>query len=304
MMFGDNNEDNLTQRNIIFREIIERDKKNKEKQKNTNAHLEEVTMLMSDFSSLFSEIADEKFGDDEIKRNHYFRNNGMNIAPGRIYTSDMITRGEYHKEGDIYRPVDYTDQLFDLQKMGEKYIKLPEIQHNYFDFLFINTHCYLFAQMARNINGFKLSSPLNGWRYNFWNMITGNYLLSLFLGYLTSGFVLFPLLIYLSSILDFVPGKMIAVFLLFVKIIREVWYWFKNNVFKIRFRPKEVFLNLVDILDYLNFGVVEPLRLQNMMGKVEFPPYISIIISRLIKDNPELFDTRNLDLAKVYKWQE
>lgn len=70
-------------------------------------------------------------------------------------------------------------------------------------------------------------------------------------------------------------------------------------------RLKENIEKLLDGLSYLENEIIEPQKLQNMINElIILPPYINIIVSRMVKRNSELFDTNYRKFAKLYMYRK
>jgi len=302
------NEDEIqSQEDKILNDILERSNKNKIPKDVIEENIGYVTDIIEDFKSLFNSISTKKYPDDEDRQKLYFNDNIYgNIAPRHIYLEEDLNFGEVKKDYDNhFIPVDYKFESSSLQSSAEDYIKNPGIQHNFLDFLYIYVTCYLYAQEIKNIVGFKLMFPHVGWRYNFWRYFLGNYFASAFLGLITSGFVIFPIIIYLFSTVDklveYVAIPIIFSVLLLIKILLSI-YFLITGIFKKKDKIKTNFLKLIEVLDYMGNNVIQPQKLKTIIEEIDYlPPYINIIISRMINTNPDLFDNNRNQFINLYQ---
>ena len=142
-----------------------------------------------------------------------------------------------------------------------------------------------------NLLGFKYINGINGWRYNFWGYITGNYFYSLILGSITSGFILFPILTFVFS---YVKNFEWMAFLFFILFSYKVLKFFINYILsKFNFKTEQTkkLLNLIDCLNYLSSNeIIQPSKLKELTSRIEnIPAPISILISQ-IQNNEDILN--------------
>ena len=297
----------LTQRTKILNDITERDCRNNCSSEVLKEHYDVVSDVLFDLNCIFTEVSNKKDEDKNRVSAYFFPANDENVSPKNLSDDVQDVKGELYKGGDCFHPITYDYILDDLQRSGELYIKHEEIQHNFLDYLYIKATCYLYAQTIRNKVGFKLVFPHAGWRYNFYCKHIGNNILSVILGFLSSGFILFPLLIYVFAVWGernsfFIVPLLLGVLLLLYKIVSSVFFLVKDVVFKKEYPYQTYFKKFVTIVLYLNNNIIEPQRLKELAKENDLlPPYIHVIISRMIRNNPELFDTQQEIFNDLYQ---
>lgn len=267
----------LTQREFLEHVI----KDNATKLKSSKEDYEQVLSILDDFKFNICQSIEEI--NKKAVENTYYNNN--NIVPYfSKFREDEIT---LVKSGYLYhRKInDYLYAIENLSMAISMYIKYPLLHCSQLNSFFVILFFYLKMHFFGNYYGYKILNSTSGWRYNLWGYLFGPW--ALLVGTLTSGFILFPILITLGFIysvekLFYLP--VIAGFLLTYKVTRfifDIAYYklgFKNNIQK-RLLP------YAQIFDYLNNNVLQPKKLSEMAAKIDdLPASINIIISYMNND--------------------
>lgn len=213
-----------------------------------------------------------------------------NIFP---YWSKLKKDGiEFEKDGEIYirRSDDYkycTDCCIDAISL---YVKHPVLHCDELSNLLLTLYFVLHKRYLFNYLGFKFIPRINGWRYNFWGALTGNYRTALILGTLTSGYILFPLLAFIilakseNNITEAIAGWLGILFA--YKIIKLVILWFLS-LFNIRSARTQKIINFLKCYDYITLNdMLQPSKLKELSSIIDdLPAPVSILISQVQNNN-------------------
>ena len=282
----------LTQREFLEQVIAENSKKTNSSQEDYEKALSALEEMKDNLCYSIRDISEKAVKNVEYDEDNIFPHFGK-------FREEDTT---WVKDGDSYRRKieEYQEAVEDFLKAVSTYIKCPHLHCSQLNSLLVVLFFYLKLRFFGNYYGYKILNPTSGWRYNLWGYLCGHW--SLLVGTLTSGFILFPILIALGFI--YPPEKVlylpiIAGFLLVYKVARFIFdfaYYklgFKNNI-------QKRLLHYAQIDDYLNNDVLQPKKLIEMASKIEdLPASINIIISYM--DNDENIAYNNYgEFLKLY----
>lgn len=260
---------------------------------------EEYDLQINNYVAIKEKINDA-FGniDSKISSNiDNFRNIFPNFAS--IRTNDI----EYENCGGLYirKHENYSDAICELLDAITLYLKTPIIHCKELNSLFITFYLYFKDRYYSNFFGFKLMNCTSGWRYNLWGCLTGNVGLSVILGMLTSGFVLFPILIYLPFLFKMQELAVIPTLLLIYKIARtlfDVIYYklgFKNSIQK-KITPFAFLYKYV-----IDNKVLQYSKLKELSSNVDdLPASISLLIENMKSEN-DMIDHDFYEFLSLYR---
>lgn len=262
---------------------------------------EELTNQLLAFDELKGKIRQTVIEIDENVGSKLF---GGNVFP---YFSLIIKEGiEYINNAGVYERnhQTYQEAINRWLDAVSIYIRNPLLHCSELTSLFLVFFFWLKERFFSNFYGFKLLNPTCGWRYNFWGTFIGNYGWTLVVGTLTSGFVIFPLLISLAFFypveqLFFIP--VIAGFLLTYKVFRM---FFDILFYKLGFKNKyqKALAPYAYAFDYLvNNDILQPSKLQDLTSKInDLPAAINIIISMMSNGKDIAYNDYG-NFLKLYK---
>lgn len=214
-----------------------------------------------------------------------------------------LEAGNYHRKYECY-----ADSLDICNEAISIYIKNQEIQCDELTSTLLELYFLLKVRYITNHFGFKFIPWINGWRYNLWGYITGSYEWSWFLGTITSGFILFPLLIYILINQYNQEGIVtILTLLLTYKIIKFIFRWILS-CFGIRSKQTKKIFAYFNCYDYIiqNSTVLQPSKLKELCSPIDdLSAPVSILISQIQSDcdylsgNTEFVLLYNPDINKT-----
>ena len=189
----------------------------------------------------------------------------------------------------------------DLQEVAESYVKNPKIQNNFIDCLLLQTYLFLCMGALRQTYGYRIEHPVSGWRTNMFVHITKldiNNPVPFILGFLSSGYFLYPLILYITG-MSYTWLNITIGILLGLKVIETLWAFisFLFRIIKGKKLPMiEVMNTYGQIYDYMvSNHIIQPIKIRKWLEKLDGlitpPTYVSIIVDRMIKKDPNYFET-------------
>lgn len=231
--------------------------------------------------------------------------NSENVFPYfGLFNNEAI---EYRKNDGFYiRGYDDYEQAIDyLLSAIEDYVKTPILYCEELNSIFLTFYLYLQNKKTSNLYGFKLMNPTCGWRYNLLGVFIGNLGGTLLAGYFTSGFVLYPLFIFILYKLHLTDVSEVGIFifsvLLIYKIIRLI---FDILYYKLGFKNKiqKKLLPFIDLQEYVfNNKVLQPSKIVELSNKVkDLPAVVSVLINNM-RNQSDIANNNFINFFNLYK---
>lgn len=214
---------------------------------------------------------------------------------------------EYEKDGDLYSRCHekYQNAMDELLSLISEYVRCPVLKCDLLNSLFLRFFLYLKDRIITNYYGFKILNKTCGWRYNMLGALIGNYGLTLIAGLVTSGFVLYPILFFISlySKESWIAQSILSlsVILFVYKIARLV---FDTVFYRLGFKNslQKQILPLADLQNYVYKNeVLQPSKLKELADKdKDTPAAISILIKNMI-NKQDIANNTTIDFFNLYK---